>query len=87
MRTRVITAMAAFTVLVAVGACGKANDDTVADTTAGATGGTTGMSGTTTGGAATGTTTGTASGSVTDSTSRADSLRTDSISRATKKTP
>jgi hypothetical protein len=89
MRTRAVTAMAAFAVLVGVGACSGGTDN------AGSTGGDAG----TAGGAAAGTdagmtTTGTAgttgisggsvgtTGTAADSTRRADSIRTDSINRA-----
>jgi hypothetical protein len=93
MRTRAMTAMAAFAVLVGVGACTGGTDN------AGSTGGDAGTTGsaaagtdagmTSTGTAGTGTT-GVSGGSVTtgtaaDSTRRLDSIRTDSINRATQR--
>jgi hypothetical protein len=94
MRTRAMTAMAAFAVLVGVGACSGGSDNAgstggdagtagspAAGTDAGTAGtagtGTTGMSGGTVGTPTTGTT-----GAAADSTRRADSMRTDSINRA-----
>lgn len=75
MRTRAMTAMAVFAVLVGVAACGSGTDNagTIATDTALTGTGATGMSGGTVG---------TPAGMAADSTRRADSIRTDSINRA-----
>lgn len=93
MRTRAITAMATFAVLVGVGACGSGSEnaggtsggDVGATGAAGSDAGLTGAGTTGTGPAVSGAAGAATTGGPADSVRRLDSMRTDSINRATRR--